>query len=281
MIQNMSSKCGLISHYSTISVTERGKLSRQLGKSRDCKLKQQIAVPYKSVFINKVNVLSERDDRCRNDATSRESVLFGKVFYCNVIRKEFANYKIRRALTDLKLSGLFKRDVKALCNRIELKIIKWESDICRAFERGHNLTESYDGLIDYAKSIIEPHYTPFYNSVLKVITTAGFKEKEVLAMIECASTLCEYAVKQLTCDIGAYTFECPPIESLSTMVDNGTYKLLDDLRDILEKRLLGEYEIDLNKDYDTKTSGDNLINFIASPTEMTKIYTNYFQLNEK
>lgn len=269
----------LINYYSTASVTGRGKLSRQLGKSRDNHLKQQIGVPYRSVYMNKIKVLDERYDKCCHDNASRESMIFCKIFYCNMIRKEYAYKKMRSALVSLSQSKLYRQDIKVLCKRIQAKIAKWDSDIARVVKEDSTL-EFYDDMAEYGSSILEPYYTPFHDAVLDVLNKAGFKESEVLAAVECSSTLCEFATKQLTCDIGAYTYECPPVESLSAMVEDDVYKLFDDLRDILEKRLLGEYEIDLNKDESTKTSGDKLIDFLADSEQIAKIYNDFLKLNE-
>ena len=50
-------------------------------------LKRRIGSPLYTTYKNGINELEERDRRCREEPTSKESRIFGDVFYLNLIRK--------------------------------------------------------------------------------------------------------------------------------------------------------------------------------------------------
>lgn len=58
-------------------------------------LKRRIGSPLYTTYKNSINELEERDRRCREEPSSKESRIFGDVFYLNMMRKEFANKKQR------------------------------------------------------------------------------------------------------------------------------------------------------------------------------------------
>lgn len=62
-------------------------------------LKRRIGSPLYTTYKNGINELEERDRRCREEPTSKESRIFGDVFYLNMMRKEFANEKLRCVLS--------------------------------------------------------------------------------------------------------------------------------------------------------------------------------------
>lgn len=54
-------------------------------------LKRRIGSPLYTTYKNGINELEERDRRCREEPSSKESRIFGDVFYLNMMRKELAN----------------------------------------------------------------------------------------------------------------------------------------------------------------------------------------------
>ena len=84
-------------------------------------LKRRIGSPLYTTYKNSINELEERDRRCREEPSSKESRIFGDVFYLNMMRKEFANKKLRSALCTISMSKYFRHDIKKRVKEIQIK----------------------------------------------------------------------------------------------------------------------------------------------------------------
>ena len=92
-------------------------------------LKRRIGSPLYTTYKNGINELEERDRRCREEPTSKESRIFGDVFYLNMMRKELANEKLRSALCTISQSKYYRHDIKKSVKELQIKIARWDSDI--------------------------------------------------------------------------------------------------------------------------------------------------------
>lgn len=151
-------------------------------------LKRRIGSPLYTTYKNGINELEERDRRCREEPTSKESRIFGDVFYLNMMRKELANEKLRSALCAISQSKYYRHDIKKSVKELQIKIARWDSDIARCIATD-SLIDMYDGLAEWTSEHFEHLWQPFYYSVMQVLTRNGVKDAPVMAALECALPL--------------------------------------------------------------------------------------------
>ena len=243
-------------------------------------LKTRIGSPLYTTYKHSVSELEERDRRCREEPTSKESRIFGDVFYFNMMRKELANEKLRSALCAISQSKYYRHDVKRLVKALQVKIARWDSDIARCIATD-SLIDMYDGLAEWTSERVQHLWSPFYYSVMQVLTREGCKEAPMMAALECALPLYEYANGRLLMDIAQTAMDCPATKLLGVMVEEDIYRMTDSLR----KRLAGmvterDKEIDLNADNNVNVSGLNLLNALGNTKQMKGWIQDYFEYRD-
>lgn len=243
-------------------------------------LKRRIGSPLYTTYKNSINELEERDRRCREEPLSKESRIFGDVFYLNMMRKEFANKKLRSALCTISMSKYFRHDIKKRVKEIQVKIAQWDSDIARCIATD-NLIEMYDGLAEWTDQHFVYLWQPFYGSVMQVLTRNGVKDAPLMAELECALPLYEYANGRLLMDIAQTAMDCPATKLLGVMVEEDIYRMTDKLRTRLAGIVTGkDEEIDLNADNNVNTAGVNLLNALSNTEQMKGWLQDYFEYRD-
>ena len=243
-------------------------------------LKRRIGSPLYTTYKNGINELEERDRRCREEPTSKESRIFGDVFYLNMMRKELANEKLRSALCTISQSKYYRHDIKKGVKELQIKIARWDSDIARCIATD-SLIDMYDGLAEWTSEHFEHLWQPFYYSVMQVLTRNGVKDAPVMAALECALPLYEYANGRLLMDIAQTAMDCPATKLLGVMVEEDIYRMADRLRTRLAGIVTGkDEEIDLNADTNVNTSGVNLLNALSNTEQMKGWLQDYFEYRD-
>lgn len=243
-------------------------------------LKRRIGSPLYTTYKNGINELEERDRRCREEPSSKESRIFGDVFYLNMMRKEFANKKLRSALCTISMSKYFRHDIKKRVKEIQVKIAQWDSDIARCIATD-SLIEMYDGLAEWTDQHFVYLWQPFYGSVMQVLTRNGVKDAPLMAELECALPLYEYANGRLLMDIAQTAMDCPATKLLGVMVEEDIYRMTDKLRTRLAGIVTGkDEEIDLNADNNVNTAGVNLLNALSNTEQMKGWLQDYFEYRD-
>lgn len=78
-------------------------------------LKRRIGSPLYTTYKHSVSELEERDRRCREEPSSKESRIFGDVFYLNMMRKELANEKITQCAVHYQSEQVLPSRHKEAC----------------------------------------------------------------------------------------------------------------------------------------------------------------------
>ena len=247
-----------------------------LGKS----LKTRIGSHLYTTYMQSVSKLEERNKRCREEPQSKESRIFGDVFYLNMMRKEFANEKLRSALCAISQSKYYRHDVKKSVKELQIKIAKWDSDIARCIA-ADSLIDMYDGLTEWTSEHLQRLWQPFYYSVMQVLTRNGVKDADIMAALECALPMCEYANGRLLMDIAQTAMDCPATKLLGVMVEEDIYRIADRLRTRLSGIITSKDDvINLNADNNVNTAGVNLLNSLSNTKQMKAMLQDYFEYRD-
>ena len=121
---------------------------------------------------------------------------------------------------------------------------------------------------------------------MQVLTRNGVKDAPVMAALECALPLYEYANGRLLMDIAQTSMDCPATKLLGVMVEEDIYRLADKLRTRLAGIVTGkdeeikDEEIDLNADSNVNTAGVNLLNTLSNTEQMKGLLQDYFEYRE-
>lgn len=245
-------------------------------------LRQRIGSPLYTSYMNDMNKVGEQKERCRVDANSDESKVFGSVFYINILRKEFAQEKLRNAAVLISQSKYYRHELKKRTKELQSKIARWDGDIARSISNEH-LLDIYDGVTEYGREQLNYLWSPCYYSVMQVLTTHNCKDSSLMASMECALTLYEYANKRLLIDIAQSKSKSPDVCLLCAMYDEDIYKHANTLRNILAHELITDDQlVDLNADKNTSLAFNNILNTMGSFPRMREIIDDYFNsLNDE
>lgn len=214
--------------------------------------------------------------------STHESKLFGYVFYSNVIRKEFANERVRSALVTLSQTKYYKQKVKQHAKDVQRKIAAWDSEIALALQSNESNLERYDLISEVTNEDMGYLFTPFKFTTMQVLTANGYKESGLIADLVCSMALLEYANNQLCKDVGAKIMECPALEKLSAMYAESTQKALQKVIDELNKAINPQLpDISLNEDKNVCLAADNLFNNLQSFNRMREIISKTFEMGEE
>lgn len=214
--------------------------------------------------------------------STHESKLFGYVFYSNVIRKEFANERVRSALVTLSQTKYYKQKVKQNAKDVQRKIAAWDSEIALALQSNESNLERYDLISEVTNEDMGYLFTPFKFTTMQVLTANGYKESGLIADLVCSMALLEYANNQLCKDIGSKIMECPALEKLSAMYAESTQKALQKVIDELNKAINPQLpDISLNEDKNVCLAADNLFNNLQSFNRMREIISKSFEMGEE
>lgn len=239
-------------------------------------LKRRIGSPLYTSYMNDVNKVREQKERCRIDANSNESKIFGNVFYINILRKEFAHEKLRNAIISITQSKYYKHELKKRTKELQYKIAMWDGDIARSISTEH-LVDIYDGVTEYGSEQLNYLWSPCYYSVMQVLTKNGCKDSPIMASLECALTIYEYANKSILNDIAKTESKSPDVALLCAMYDEDIYKHAYSLRNVLAHILITDDKlIDLNADKNTSLAFNNILKTMGNFTRMRDIIENYF-----
>lgn len=214
--------------------------------------------------------------------STHESKLFGYVFYSNVIRKEFANERVRSALVTLSQTKYYKQKVKQHAKEVQRKIAAWDSEIALALQSNESNLERYDLISEVTNEDMGYLFTPFKFTTMQVLTANGYKESGLIADLVCSMALLEYANNQLCKDIGSKIMECPALEKLLAMYAESTQKALQKVIDELNKAINPQLpDISLNEDKNVCLAADNLFNNLQSFNRMREIISKTFEMGEE
>lgn len=225
----------------------------------------RIGAPLTAAYEASEREIQARASRCYNEKDSREAKVFNAVFYSAIVRKEYANEKLRNALALIRDNKkLYRHTIKQRANAIRADLCKWDRDIAHCVNSERNL-DFYDALTDYSIEQLDKLYTPFYYSILQVLTKHDCLYRKEMAALECAVTLQEFAEKQLTQDVGANYLTAPQLRHLGSMLDTPMVRTAEALRaelsDISSK---GQPDINLNADPMTAQAAENLFKRLGS-----------------
>ena len=241
----------------------------------------RLGAPLYTAYTSMKKQIEERNKQAYIDGTY-ESKVFGFIFYSNVIRKEFANEKVRNALSTLSQSKYYRFEVKKLANDIRRRIAQWDSDIAGCMQGSESNLDLYDKLAENGLKDLGYLYKPLYYSIMQVLTKNECKETPLLAEMQSAVILLEYSNKQLLSDIGEYAFKCPALAKLSAMYAEGTEVNLKRLVDILSMQILSDAkDIDLNQDKNITLAVNNIINKFHSARVTKGIITKTFEMTDE
>lgn len=214
--------------------------------------------------------------------STHESKLFGYVFYSNVIRKEFANERVRSALVTLSQTKYYKQKVKQHAKNVQRKIAAWDSEIALALQSNESNLERYDLLSEVTNEDMGYLFTPFKFTTMQVLTANGYKESGLIADLVCSMALLEYANNQLCKDVGSKIMECPALEKLSAMYAESTQKALQKVIDELNKVINPKLpDVNINEDKNVCLAADNLFNNLQSFNRMREIISKTFEMGEE
>lgn len=225
----------------------------------------RIGAPLTAAYEASEREIQARASRCYNDKDSRESKVFNAVFYSAIVRKEYANEKLRNAIALLRDNKkLYRHTIKQRSNAIRADIAKWDRDIAHCIKSERNL-DFYDALTDFSIEQLDKLYTPFYYSILQVLTRHDCLYRKEAASLECAVVLQEFAEKQLLQDVAANYLTAPQLRDLGLMLDTPMVRQAEALRAELSSiSAKGHPDIDLNADPMTAQAADNLFKRLAS-----------------
>lgn len=213
-----------------------------------------------------------RNNRARFDRESKEYKLLNALFYSSIVRKEYANEKLRQALAALQDNKqLYRHEVKRTANSIKHELSQWDIWIARAIKYqqcgadGERLLDYYDDLTAYANKKLDALYLPFYYSILQELTRLDCPFRNEAALLETAVTLQDFMQRHLYEDVGRYHKEIPVLSMFGNLLDERMFKLAEQLRAFVSsKAAKGKGEIDLNNAPNVQTAANNLLHALSS-----------------
>lgn len=195
--------------------------------------------------------LSERARRSAEEDNSPEAKLFAALFYTNIVRKEFANHVLREhALPPVQADKwLCRHTVKQNLRAVKQEMAKWDCQIAYSLLSDENL-ERFDFLCEHMNRQLFKLYEPFYFSTMQLLTKNHCRNAALVAGLETASALAEYAERRLTEEINQCIMKSPIVGRLAIMRDPRLVHCLDTLRREVGNRMMprGCTDLDLNAD---------------------------------
>ena len=238
----------------------------------------RLGAPLLTAYETSVAEMQKRETACKDDANSASYKVFNAVFYSAIVRKEYANEKLRNALAMLaENKQLFRHGVKQKARMVRLELAKWDSDIANCInlkhdEKGERNLEYYDDLNEYSVKFFDKLYIPFYYSILQLLTKLDCPYRKEAAALEAACALQEFSEKQLEIDVKANYKIAPPIRNLSQLLDTRVVKLTDQLRGMISvQSAKGKGDIDLNADPTIEQAAKNLFGVIGSAEAINNV----------
>lgn len=216
-----------------------------------------------------------RAERCYNEKDSNEAKVFNAVFYSAIVRKEYANEKLRNALALLQAEKkLFRHTIKQRSNSIFRSLAQWDKDIARVIlSTSERALDFYDDLTAYAITQIDKYFTPFYYSILQVLTKHGCRYKVEMANLETAVALQEFAERQLLQDVGRFYKTAPQLQQLGTLLDTPMLRTAEALRaelSVISSKGCKD-DINLNADTNVTLAADTLFRNLSSADNINRI----------
>lgn len=238
----------------------------------------RLGAPLLTAYEATVAEINKRQQQCREDADSKSYKVFNAIFYSAIVRKEYANEKLRNALTIVaENKQLYRHDIKQKIRLIRIELAKWDGDIARCInnqrnEKGERNVEYYDSLNEYATNFFDKLYMPFYYSVLQLLTKLDCPFRKEAAAMETACALQEFMQKQLEVDVKANYLTAPPLVNLSQLLETRLVKLTDQLRCIIsQKSAKNKGDIDLYADPTIEQAAQNLFASLGSATAINNV----------
>ena len=238
----------------------------------------RFGAPLLTAYETSVAALKKREQQCKDDKDSASYKVFNAIFYSAIVRKEYANEKLRDALSIIaENKQLYRHDIKQKVRLIRIELAKWDSDIANCInmkrdEQGERNIEYYDDLNDYAAKFFDKLYMPFYYSILQLLTKLNCHFRKEAAIMETACALQEFMQKQLEVDVKANYKIAPPLVNLSQLLDTRLVKLTDQLRSLIStKSAKGRGDIDLNADPNTEQAAKNLLGVLGSAEAINNV----------
>lgn len=243
----------------------------------------RLGAPLLTAYNKQKEVLDKRLERVKNDETSKEFRVFNAVFYSAIVRKEYANEKLRDALTIVSDNKqLYRHEVKQKVKQIRKDLAKWDIDIAQSInrerdEQGEQKVEYYDALNEYAVKYFDKYYMPFYYSILQLLTKYDCPFRKEAAAMETACALQEFTQRQLDIDVAENYQTAPPLVQLGNLLDTGIVSMTTHLRGLIStKAAKGKGNIDLNSDSNTEQAASNLFGILSSPEAINNVVDTVF-----
>lgn len=230
----------------------------------------RIGSPLRAAHISSQAARRRAADRCDKDEHSQEYKEFGNIFNASVLRKEYANEKLREALY-LVLSNkqLYRHTIKQRVNKCFSFLTRWDSDIARAINND-NLLDDYDLLTAQGIKQVEQFYLPFYFSILQELTRNDIPHRLELAALNAAVALQEFAEKQLKADIDATYTRIPQTRLLLFLLDSQMFHLATDLlKEISALASKGRPHVNLNAAPGIELAAQSLFTRLANAHTIT------------
>lgn len=263
--------------HSSNSVLGRGFSSTIARSAVNTKNKRTLNSAIYASHKRQYEVIQEREQRCMDDSECRESRIFYEVFYNSVIRKEFAFSKVRDFLAHLRTSPIYKHEVKKSARSLQANMAKWDINVSRLFKGYDDTLDTYDDLMAEATKYFTPLYNTFYYTVLQVLTDHDIPHRPIVAELEAACMVTEFAYKKMFSDIDAAAMASPTVQRFEPMCYDRVFPEFEKLRDIIVHKYARNADIDLNKIPSTNTAGENLLRALGSGQQVLEICNRFFE----
>lgn len=263
--------------HSGVSVLGRGFSSTIARSAVNTKNKRTLNSAIYDSHKRQYEVIQEREQRCLDDSECRESRIFYEVFYNSVIRKEFAFGKVREFLSHLRESEIYKHEIKKSARNVQAYLAKWDINVSRLFKGYEGTLDTYDDLMQEANKYFTPLYNTFYYTVLQVLTDHDVPHRPIVAEIEAACMVTEFAYKKMFNDIDAAAMASPTVQRFEPMCYDRVFPEFEKLRSLIVSKYVKNASIDLNKIPSTNTAGENLLRALGSGQQVLEICNRFFE----
>lgn len=219
----------------------------------------------------------EKVRRTQEDTASYESNIFKNVLYGHIVRKEFALHILREmALPRIKANPtVYRHAIKQMTRTVHREAVRWDSKIAVTMRlEGEEALERYDDLTEHVvSSRLQGLAETFYFTIMQVLTRNHCQDSALLAAVEVANYLLDFAERRLVVEIEAYESESPLVVRLTNLSCPELHHWLGTLRDALAARLLPrEAEFfDMNQDKNASQACRNLMQWLIDAHSINSI----------
>lgn len=223
------------------------------------------------VYDKSVEKMTERDELCFADNCDNHTArLFTSIIYSNVVRIEYANDKLREAMSVLRdEKSLYRHEIKKHAMALRKDIAMHDSYIAWLMNvKGEGHLDYYDELCRIFFEQFDRLYQPFYFSILQFCTGAGIPCGTCMAHISSSMALIEFAYKMMMYDSERYYMEAPPLRNMpNTLKIDGILHHMKTIycKVLSQTRLRSAGFRNINDDRNVVQSRDNLFQVLASP----------------